>query len=145
MSQSQTARPVIVRCPFCEQMNRVDLLRLANGPKCGGCHRPLLLDRPIKSTEADFDRTIESASVPVLVDFHADWCGPCRAMAPIIDDIARERMGEVLVLKVDTDQNPALTMRLGIRGIPTVIAFKGGAEQGRHVGLAHRAQLDALL
>jgi thioredoxin 2 len=145
MSETQTSRPVTVRCPFCEQLNRVDLLRLADGPRCASCKRPLLLDRPVKATEADFDQTIGTASVPVLVDFYADWCGPCRMMAPIIDDLARERMGEVLVLKVDTDRNPDLTMRFGIRGIPTVISFKDGKEHARHIGLARRADLDALL
>lgn len=134
-----------VRCPICEQLNGVDLLRLADGPKCASCHRPLLPDRPIKATEADFDQTIETAAAPVLVDFYADWCAPCRAMAPIIDEIARDKMGEVLMLKVDTDRNQALTVRLGIRGIPTVIAFQGGAETGRQVGLAQRAQLEGLL
>lgn len=138
-------KPVTVRCPFCERLNRVDLARLDSGPKCGGCARPLLLDRPIKSTTADFDRVIADASVPVLVDFYADWCGPCRMMAPILDEFAADRKGQVLVLKVDTDRDGAISQRFGIRGIPTVIAFANGTESGRHVGLASRAELDGLV
>lgn len=146
MSESgSVARPVTVRCPFCEQLNRVDLARLADGPKCGGCGRPLHLDRPLEATEADFDQTIGSASVPVLVDFHAHWCGPCQVMAPTLDQLAHDRVGEVLVLKVDTDRNQDLTMRLGIRGIPTLIAYRDGKETGRHVGLAQRVTLEALV
>jgi thioredoxin 2 len=142
---TSASRPVTVRCPFCEQLNKVDLARLDAGPKCGGCGRPLLLDRPVKATAADFDRTIESASVPVMVDFYADWCQPCRQMAPLLDQFAADRQGEVLVLKVDTDRDGAVSERFGVRGIPTLIAFRNGAETGRLVGLASRAQLDQLV
>lgn len=138
-------RPVTVRCPFCEQLNRVDLRRLDSGPRCGGCRRPLHLDRPVKATGADFDRTIESATVPVVVDFYADWCGPCRMMAPALDQLAADRAGNALVLKVDTDRDPALSQRFGVRGIPTLITFLGGREVRRHVGLASAAELAALV
>jgi len=138
-------RPVTVRCPFCSQLNRVDLARLADGPKCGGCARPLLLDRPVKATGEEFDQTIATAAVPVLVDFYADWCGPCRMMAPAIDQLAADRSGQILVLKVDTDRDPELSSRFGIRGIPTLIAFSGGKEIGRHVGMAGRVELERLV
>ncbi len=145
MTKTMAERPATVRCPFCEQLNRVDLARLASGPKCGGCSRPLHLDRPVKSTSEDFDQTLAGTAVPILVDFYADWCGPCRMMAPAIDDLAATRAGEVLVLKVDTDRAQDLVMRFGIRGIPTLIAFRDGKEIGRHVGLAQRRELDALV
>src|SRR5215203_7328038 len=114
----QSTRPAIIHCPSCAAANRVDLTRLASGPKCAKCGKPLRLDRPQKVTDKDFDRTIAGASVPVVVDFYADWCGPCRVMAPMLDQFAHERSGEVLVLKLDTDANPGMAGRLGMRGIP---------------------------
>lgn len=139
------SRRATVRCPFCGKLNRVDLGRLAHGPKCAECERPLLLDRPVPSTDADLDETLRSAEVPVLVDFYADWCGPCKVMAPVLDEVARDRQGEALVLKLDTDRNPAAAARFGIRGIPTLIAFRDGRESGRQVGAVPRAAVDALL
>jgi thioredoxin 2 len=140
-----TAKPVIVPCQFCGKPNRVDLDRLAAGPKCAECSRPIRLDRPQKVTDANFDRTIQGTSVPILVDFYADWCGPCRIMAPTLDDLAQKRTGESLVLKLDTDANQATAGRFGIRGIPTVIAFRNGKETGRHVGVADMKVLENLL
>src|SRR3954471_12777911 len=101
------AKPAIVACPFCSAANRVDLARLSAGPKCAKCGKPLRLDRPQKVTDHDFERTITGSSVPVLVDFHADWCGPCKAMAPTLDAFAERHAGEALVVKLDTDANPA--------------------------------------
>jgi thioredoxin 2 len=138
------ARPVVVPCPFCSAVNRVDLARLDAGPKCAKCGKPLRLDRPQKVSDQDFQRVIAGSTVPVLVDFYADWCGPCRMMAPILDELAQKRAGEVLVLKLDTDANPATPSRFGIRGIPTVIAFQGGTERSRQVGVADLKKLEAL-
>ncbi len=145
MEKTESAtRPATVRCPFCATLNRVDLARAGQGPKCGDCGRPIRLDRPMMVTDADFDRVIREASVPVLVDFYADWCGPCKMMAPTLDQFALDRMGEVLVLKLDTDRNPATPARFGIRGIPTLIAFSSGEESGRHVGVADQQMLASL-
>ena len=142
---TETPRPVVVQCPFCSASNRVDLTRLASGPKCAKCGRPIRLDRPQKVTDKEFDRTIGSSSVPVLVDFYADWCGPCKMMAPALDELAQKRAGEALILKLDTEANPATASRFGIRGIPTVIAFQNGKERGRHVGLADLKTLESLV
>jgi thioredoxin 2 len=132
-------KPVVVICVFCAMANRVDLSRLSEGPKCGQCARPIRLDRPLPVTDATFEKVIQGSSVPVLLDFYADWCGPCKMMAPHLDDFARQHTGEVLVLKLDTEANPATPARFGIRGIPTLIVFEGGREARRQVGAVQAA------
>jgi thioredoxin len=87
-------------------------------------------------TDGTFDRVIAGTEAPVLVDFHADWCGPCRMMEPILDNFAGANAGRLLVLKLDTDANPGVAGRFGIRGIPTLIAFRKGRETARHTGTA---------
>jgi thioredoxin 2 len=143
-STPPSTRPVVANCPFCSAANRVDLARLSAGPKCAKCGKPLRLDRPQKVTDKDFERTVMGASVPILVDFYADWCGPCKMMAPTLDQFAQQRAGETLVLKLDTETSPLTASRFGIRGIPTIIAFEGGKERGRHVGLADMKVLESL-
>jgi thioredoxin 2 len=134
-----------VGCPFCSTLNRVDLARLGDRPKCGSCGRPILLDRPLAVTDATFDRVIGDAEVPLLVDFYADWCGPCKIIAPILDEIARGRAGALLVLKLDTDRNPSTTTRFGVQGIPTLIAFARGREVSRQTGAVPRQAIETLL
>jgi thioredoxin 2 len=143
-SAPHPSRPAIVTCLFCQTANRVDLARLSGGPKCGKCGRPIRLDRPIPVTDADFDQVVKASSVPVLVDFHADWCGPCKMMAPVLDEFARLHAGDVLVLKLDTDASPRTPSSLGIRGIPTLIVFEHGRENRRHVGVAQMPELETL-
>jgi thioredoxin 2 len=145
MTHIDAARGATVGCPFCATLNRVDLTRVGDRPKCGSCGRPILLDRPLGVTDQSFDRVIADAEVPVLVDFYADWCGPCKVMAPVLDEVARDQAGRVLVLKMDTDRHRATAMRFGIRGIPTLVAFVGGRETARDVGVVSRAKLDALV
>ncbi len=138
-------RTATVACPFCGTLNRVDLARIANQPRCGTCGKPILLDRPIAVSDATFDRVTTDTTVPVLVDFYADWCGPCKTMAPVLDDIAHRRSGEILVTKLDTDRNPATGLRFGVRGIPTLILFKKGTEVARRVGAVPAPDVEALL
>jgi thioredoxin 2 len=134
-----------IPCPSCGTRNRIDLARVARGPRCANCKTPLRLDHPVPVTAEIFDQVLVGTDAPVLVDFYADWCGPCRMVAPVVEQLAKERAGSALVLKVDTDRSPALMERFGIRGIPTLIAFRHGKETGRHVGLAQRAELEALV
>lgn len=140
-----TQRKATVPCPFCGRMNRVDMARAQDRPKCGECGKPILLDRPLRIGEEAFDRVVADAQVPVLVDFYADWCGPCKMMAPALDQLARERTGSVLVAKVDTDRAPGLSRRFQIASIPTLIVFRGGKEAARRMGAMPRQQLEAML
>jgi thioredoxin 2 len=125
---------VTVRCAFCGTLNRIDFARAANRPRCGQCQKPMLLDRPIKVDQDDFGRTVLESTVPVLVDFYADWCAPCKMVAPLVDQFARDNLGRLLVAKVDTDHAPAISMEYKIRGIPTLILFRDGSEVERSVG-----------
>lgn len=134
-----------LRCHFCQTWNRVLAAKAADRPKCGNCGRPLLLDRPYILIDEAFDRTIAESDLPVLVDFFADWCGPCHMIAPHLDAIASDRVGKALVLKVDTEADPALASRFAIRGLPTVVAFRDGKEVGRQVGAAPREVYEKLL
>ena len=136
---------VLLRCVFCNTLNRVDLERIADSPRCAECKKPFLLDRPQKTTDADFDRMISESELPVLVDFWAEWCGPCKAMAPVLDAFSASHAGTVLVLKLDTDANPRTQMRFHVRGIPTLILFRDGKEFRRHVGVGDVGRIEALL
>jgi len=139
------AKKATVACPFCGTLNRVRMDRVQDRPKCGECGRPLLLDRPVAVTDAAFDRVINGSDVPVLVDFYADWCKPCKIMAPLLDELARERAGQLLVMKLNTDLNPNVSVRFAIGGIPTLILFKNGGEAGRAVGAVPKSKIEALV
>jgi len=145
-TQTETAaRHMTVRCQFCETWNRIDAARAPDRPKCGKCGKPILLDRPIALNDETFARTIAESDVPVLVDFYADWCGPCKMMAPFIDEIARERQGNVLVGKLDTDRSQQTAGSFNIRGIPTTIVFRGGKEAARYTGAMKKLGLEGLI
>jgi thioredoxin 2 len=134
VSEVQQHHKVTIRCPFCLTLNGVDLGKSGDRPKCGDCAKPLLLDRPLKVSGEDFDRTVLGSEAPVLVDFYADWCAPCKYVAPLMDELAQAHEGKMLVVKIDTDQAPELSQKWGIRSIPTVILFKQGEEVGRSMG-----------
>jgi len=141
MADTGPSRRVAVRCRFCGRRNRVNLARLGDRPRCADCGRPILLDRPLLVSDEEVHETVPTAEVPVLVDFFADWCGPCKVTAPMLDELAHRFAGLVLVLKVDTDRWPGLARQHNVRGIPTLLLFDEGREVRRHVGAASLADL----
>jgi thioredoxin 2 len=141
---TQTQR-ITLRCAKCGKWNRIRADRAGSGPKCGSCGTPMALDHPVHLDDDSFDRVINETDVPVLVDFYADWCGPCKMMAPAVDTLARETLGRALVTKLDTDKAQRTAARFQIRGIPTTIVFKGGKEVGRQTGAVPLATLRAMI
>ena len=132
---TREAPHVTLPCPSCGRWNRIAARRMTDGPKCGVCAAPLKLSQPIALTDATFDRVIRETTLPILVDFYADWCGPCRTMAPAVDELARTSAGQALVAKLDTDASQKTAARYQIRGIPTVIVFRNGQEARRQSGV----------
>jgi thioredoxin 2 len=134
-----------IRCQFCSSWNRVDVTRAADRPKCGKCGKPMLLDRPLHLNEETFARTIAESTVPVLVDFYADWCGPCKIMAPSVDKLASDYTGKAIIAKLNTDESQKTSMSFNIRGIPTSVVFDGGKEIARQSGAVTYAVLESML
>jgi thioredoxin 2 len=123
-----------VRCQFCNTWNRIDATKVTAGPKCGKCAKPILLERPIALDDETFTRTINESDIPVAVDFYADWCGPCRMMAPAVDALAAHLQGKALIGKLNTDHSSRTASGFNIRGIPTTIVFRSGKEVARQSG-----------
>lgn len=121
-------------CPHCDTVNRVPEARVDDLPVCGRCGGPLLDGQPVALDEARFERFVSRNELPVLVDFWAQWCGPCRAMAPQFAEAAKAMRGRVLFAKVDTEAAQELSARLRIRSIPTLALFAGGREIARVSG-----------
>lgn len=129
-------------CRRCGTRNRIPPARLAQAGRCGACKTPLdPVSEPLEVGPREFDEVVGGAAVPVLVDFWAPWCAPCRAMAPEVEAVARERAGRALVLKVDTEVWPELSARFGLQAIPSFLVFRNGRIVSRHVGAAPRAEL----
>jgi thioredoxin 2 len=124
-------QPAVVACPSCGKANRVPPAA-AGAPHCGHCGAAL--PWLTESGEDDFSTVVEKSSLPVLVDFWAPWCGPCRMVSPALEQIAKERAGRLKLVKVNTDDAPNLSQRFGIRGIPTLVILAQGKEIGRSVG-----------
>ena len=145
MTETATKRLVVVPCASCGTLNRVDVARTDAVPNCGSCHAPIVLDAPVVLTDATFDKVIAASAIPVIVDFYADWCGPCKAMAPVFGELAKRQRGQALVAKVDTDRNPGISSRFAIRSIPTLVVFRDGREATRQVGAVPMSVLEQLV
>jgi thioredoxin 2 len=127
-----------LRCPSCGKQNRVPAV--ASGyPRCGSCRAPL--PWLVEASDSDFDAVVSGGRQLVLVDFWAEWCGPCRAVAPAVEQAAREFAGRLKVVKVDADASPGLLARFGVRGIPTLVLVRHGEEVDRVVGALPASQL----
>jgi thioredoxin 2 len=137
------SKPVHVVCPKCDAVNRVPQGRLGEGAKCGKCHEPLFSGYPVALDEQRFAHHVDRSDLPLLVDFWAPWCGPCRLMAPAFEEAARVLEPRVRLVKVDTEEAQGLATRLGVRSIPTLALFKGGREIARAAGAMDTGRLVA--
>ncbi len=140
-------RGVIVACASCGQKNRVAFERLSDAVRCGQCKQAI--EPPSAPVEihsvADFDRLVAQASIPVVVDYWAPWCGPCRMVAPELQKVAARQKGRAIVVKVNTDELPDLGQRFNIRSIPTLAVFAGGKEVTRSAGARPADEIEALI
>jgi thioredoxin 2 len=131
----------VLVCPSCQSPNRIPSARLGDDPRCGKCKQSIFTGRPITLSDQTFDRHLTRSDLPLVVDFWAPWCGPCRMMAPFFEQAAAELEPRVRLAKVNTDENPRLAQRYQINSIPTTAVFKSGREAARQAGAMNLPQL----
>ena len=131
-------------CPHCHATNRLPASRIDDAPVCGKCGQPLLQGQPLDLADDNFDAVVRATKLPVVVDFWAAWCGPCQMMAPAFKQAAAQLKGHALLVKVDSDANPGLSARYGIRSIPALLRLQGGVETARQSGAAPVSTIIAL-
>jgi len=137
-------QPQVIHCPACGTMNRVPREKMEQGrePVCGRCKTPLFASsKPVTVTDATFTAEVEQSPLPVLLDVWADWCGPCRMIAPVMEQLAAEMGGRVRVAKLNVDENPRTAARFSIRGIPAMLVLKAGREVDRMVGVLPKSEI----
>lgn len=132
---------LLLACPHCYAMNRVQQARLENGPQCGKCKKSLFTGAPIDLSSANYDVIVNRSDLPVVIDFWASWCGPCKMMAPVFAQTAGELEPHMRFAKLDTEAEQAIAGRFGIRSIPTLIVFRQGREVARQAGAMQGSQL----
>ena len=138
------ADPLMIRCPVCGATNRVPREKVEQGlrPKCGRCKNVLPIElKPLTVTDATFAADVEGSQLPVLVDAWAVWCGPCRMIEPIVDELANEMVGRARIAKLNVDENPIAASRFGLRSIPTLLVIKGGQEVDRILGAQPKMEI----
>lgn len=128
-------------CPHCNAINRIPSTRLDERPACGQCKQPLFSGRPVELDRSNFNRHVTRTDIPLVVDFWAAWCGPCKAMAPAFASVTQTLEPNVRMAKLNTDQAQDIAAQFGIRSIPTLILFKAGREVDRQSGALTEAQL----
>ena len=137
---------IYVRCLNCQTINRLFKDKLNNNPKCGKCKNPIqVAAKPVHASEKDFQQIIDNAVTPVVVDFYADWCGPCRAFSPVYEEFALTHSGEVLTVKVNVDQNPGLSSKFGISAVPTILIINNGKVVQQISGAPSKEHLESLV
>jgi len=132
-----------ITCAACGATNRVPAARLAEDPTCGRCAQALLAGEPVELTDANFEAVVGKTDLPVVVDYWAPWCGPCRMMAPAFEQAAAQLKGRALLVKVNSDDNPRTASRFGIRSIPTLVKLDHGRELSRRSGALPAGQIVA--
>jgi len=128
-------------CPHCSAVNRIPANRLADNPKCGKCKEPLFTGHPVELTDQNFAKFIAKSDVPVVVDFWAEWCGPCKMMAPAFAEASAQLEPNVILAKLNTEVAQQTAAQFGIRSIPSIIMFKNGKEVSRQAGALNTQQI----